>query len=202
MRAAGFLPWSVVASWFLVTLTAWPTRPRLTDPNGRPLRITPTLTVWSFGTTEGAAAAAARINQLQKEELLNVVDGAVVSWDPNKSKPKTHQLFNTTGAGAVTGGFWGLLFGMIFLIPLVGAAFGAIFGAMSGALTDIGIDDSFIAQVRDRVQPGTSALFLMTTDVVEDKVVAATQDLGAHLIQTNLSAADETRLRGLFDPAV
>lgn len=164
--------------------------------------MTPTLTVWSFTTTDGAQAAVDRVTQLQKEGLMSIADGAVVSWDPDKKKPKTHQLFSTTGAGAVTGGFWGLLFGMIFLIPLLGAAFGAAIGAMTGALTDVGIDDSFIEQVRGRVQPGTSALFLMTTNVVQDKVAAATSDLGAHLIQTNLSTADEAKLRELFDPAV
>lgn len=35
-----------------------------------------------------------------------------------------HQAANLTAAGAVGGGFWGMLIGMIFLNPLVGAAVG------------------------------------------------------------------------------
>jgi len=44
-----------------------------------------------------------------------VLDGAVVSWPPDEKKPKTRQLHSTTGAGALGGAFWGLLFGLIFL---------------------------------------------------------------------------------------
>ena len=51
-----------------------------------------------------------------------MLDGAVVSWPPDEKKPKTRQLHSTTGAGALGGAFWGLLFGLIFFIPLVGAA--------------------------------------------------------------------------------
>ena len=68
------------------------------------------------------------------------------------------------------GAFWGLLFGLIFFVPLLGAAIGAASGALSGSLRDVGIDDSFINRVRDRVTPGTSALFLMSSDAVVDKV--------------------------------
>ncbi|MFV0252566.1 MAG: DUF1269 domain-containing protein [Beutenbergiaceae bacterium] len=163
--------------------------------------MNPTLTVWSFGTPDGAQAAIDRAKELQKQGLLRLVDGAVVSWAAGSKQPKTRQLLSTSGTGAVSGGFWGLLFGLIFFIPLLGAAFGAAMGAIAGALTDVGIDDSFIADVRSRIQPGTSALFLMTTDAVQDKVAAATADLGAQLIQTNLSMTDEAQLRALFDHA-
>ena len=68
-------------------------------------------------------------------------------------------------SGAILGGaFWGLLFGLIFLVPLLGAAVGAATGAFAGTLTDVGIDDGFIKEVRKTVTPGTSALFLMTSD--------------------------------------
>ena len=88
-----------------------------------------------------------------------MLDGAVVSWAPDKKKPETRQLHSTTGAGALGGAFWGLLFGLIFFIPLVGAAIGAATGALVGSMTDVGISDDFIKSVRDEVTPGTSALF-------------------------------------------
>ena len=66
--------------------------------------------------------------------------------------------------------FWGLLFGLIFFVPLLGAAIGAATGALAGSLTDVGIDDEFINKVRDQITPGTSALFVMTSDAVVDKV--------------------------------
>ena len=34
--------------------------------------------------------------------------------------PKTWQATNLTGAGAMDGAFWGMLFGLIFFMPFVG----------------------------------------------------------------------------------
>ena len=61
-----------------------------------------------------------------------MADGAVVSWAPDKKKPKTRQLHSTTGAGTLGGAFWGLLFGLIFFVPLFGAAIGAATEALVG----------------------------------------------------------------------
>ena len=99
-----------------------------------------------------------------------VRDAAVVSWEEGKSKPKTRQLHDAKMGGALGGGFWGLLFGMIFFVPLLGLAIGAAAGALAGSLTDVGISDSFIKQVRDKVTPGTSALFLLSSDAVFDRI--------------------------------
>ena len=75
-----------------------------------------TLTVWKFADPDGADQALATLEGLQKQALIEVLDGAVVSWPPDKKKPKTRQLHSTTGAGALGGAFWGLLFGLIFFV--------------------------------------------------------------------------------------
>ncbi len=126
-------------------------------------------------------------------------DAATVTWEQGKKKPRTRQLASTTGAGALGGSFWGLLFGMIFFVPLLGAAIGAATGALAGSLSDVGIDDSFINKVRDQVTPGTSALFVMTSDTVVDKVHAAfAVHAPAELLFTNLSAEQEAALLDVF----
>jgi uncharacterized membrane protein len=79
-----------------------------------------TLTVWKFADPSGAEQALTTLEGLQKQGLIEVLDGAVVNWPPDKKKPKTRQLHSTTGAGALGGAFWGLLFGLIFFIPLFG----------------------------------------------------------------------------------
>ena len=97
------------------------------------------------------------------------------------------------------GAFWGLLFGLIFFVPLLGAAIGAASGALAGSLRDVGIDDSFINRVRDRVTPGTSALFLMSSDAVVDKVKDAfAGGAPSELLFTNLSQEQEDALRQVF----
>ena len=104
------------------------------------------------------------------------------------------------GMGALTGAFWGMLFGLIFFVPLLGMAIGAGMGALAGALADTGIDDKFIKQVQSQVTPGTSALFLMTSGAVMDRVLEAVHKQGLHpeLISSNLSAEQEAKLREVF----
>jgi uncharacterized membrane protein len=106
-----------------------------------------------------------------------------------------------TGIGAMSGAFWGLLFGLLFFVPLLGMAVGAAAGALGGSLTDVGIDDDFIRSVRDKITPGTSALFVLTSDAVMDRVHSAFAGQQAELIQTNLSADEEAKLRAVFADA-
>lgn len=161
-----------------------------------------TLTVWKFDSAGGAANALGLLERMQKEELLRINDGAYVYWPEDKKKPKTEQLHNMTSGGALGGSFWGLLFGLIFFVPLLGMAVGAAMGALTGSMTDVGIDDNFIREVREHVTPGTSALFVMTSDVVRDKVLEEFKTTGATLLSTNLSNEQEGKLREAFAEAV
>lgn len=156
-----------------------------------------TLTVWKFDTPAGAEEAAQQLKALQSEQLITVHDAAVVSWEEGKKKPKTRQLNSTAVAGALGGSFWGLLFGLLFFVPLLGLAIGAASGALAGSLTDVGIDDGFIKRVRDEVTPGTSALFLLSSGAVLDRVKERFPG-GATLVQSNLSADQEAKLRETF----
>jgi uncharacterized membrane protein len=161
-----------------------------------------TLTVWKFDSPNGADDATHTLQTLAREGLLTVVDAATVSWPADRKQPKTRQYNSTTGIAAMGGAFWGLLFGLIFFVPLLGAAVGAASGALAGSLTDVGIDDGFINKIRDHVTPGTSALFVMTQDVVIDKVRDAFASHGrTELIFTNLSTEQESALREVFQDA-
>ena len=157
-----------------------------------------TLTVWKFPTALGAEQAEHTLEQLTKQELIKVHDAAIVSFPEGAKKPKTRQLRNMTGAGALGGSFWGLLFGLIFFVPLLGMAVGAGLGALSGSMTDVGIDDDFIRTMRDEITPGTSALFLMSSDAVMDKVQEAFEGQSMELVKTNLSDQQEAALREVF----
>jgi uncharacterized membrane protein len=159
-----------------------------------------TLTAWKFDTAEGADAALGTLERLQREQLITLIDGAVVTWPASAKKPKTRQMHNTAAAGALGGAFWGMLFGLIFFIPLIGLAIGAGMGALMGAMSDVGIDDNFIKQVRDKVTPGTSCLFLYTANAVMDKIEDEFKDQRGHmeLIQSNLSKEQEQKLHEAF----
>jgi uncharacterized membrane protein len=136
-----------------------------------------TLTVWKF----------------------NTADAALVSWPAGKKKPRTRQATNLTAMGALDGAFWGMLFGLIFFVPFIGLAVGALAGALSGHFRDYGIDDDFIAKVRKTVTEGTSALFLLTSEVTLDKVEDAFKGEPMELIESNLSKDQEAKLREHFE---
>jgi uncharacterized membrane protein len=157
-----------------------------------------TLSVLEFNSADGADQALRILQRLQQQQLIKLVDAAVVTWPQGSKAPKTRQIFSAARAGAIGGAFWGFLIGLIFFVPLLGLAIGAAGGAISGALTDFGIDDNFIKQVRDKVKPGTSALFLMSAHAVLDRVVAELKSLNPELIESNLSDEQESRLRELF----
>jgi uncharacterized membrane protein len=158
-----------------------------------------TLTVWKFDSPQGADEAVRTLKELTREDIVVVHDAATVSWEKGSKKPKTHQVTSTTLAGALGGSFWGLLFGLIFFVPLLGAAIGAATGALAGSLTDVGIDDTFINKIRDQVTPGTSALFVLTSDAVVDKVHEAfAGHAPSELLFTNLDGEQEAALRAVF----
>jgi uncharacterized membrane protein len=157
-----------------------------------------TLTVLEFPTAEGAETMLSTLQNLQKQHLITIEDGAIVYWPVGAKKPKTKQLANLTGAGALNGAFWGMLFGMLFFVPFFGLALGAAMGAIAGRFADYGIDDNFINQVRDKVTVGTSALFLLTSGAVVDKVAEAVKGQQFEIVQTNLSKEQEDQLREAF----
>ncbi|MGB9632404.1 MAG: DUF1269 domain-containing protein [Chloroflexaceae bacterium] len=157
-----------------------------------------TLTVFKFPTAEGAEQTLSKLQDLQKQQLITILDAAVVTWPADKKKPRTRQLYNLASAGALTGAFWGMLFGLIFLMPFMGLAIGAAAGAISASFADVGIDDNFIKEVREKVVPGTSALFLMSANAVVDRIRSEPGTVDAELIASNLSTEQEAKLRELF----
>jgi uncharacterized membrane protein len=138
--------------------------------------------------------------KMQKEYLIELEDAVVVTRDV-KGRTKLDQAVNLTSAGAVGGGFWGLLIGMIFLNPLLGAAIGAGAGALSGKLSDIGVNDQMMKDIGQSFKPGTSGLFLLIRKATVDKVLDGLKDFAGKgkLFKTSLNKDDETALRQVLE---
>ena len=158
-----------------------------------------TLSVLKFTEADGADRMISRLEDLQKMQMIKIEDAAIVSWPEGQKKPRTRNLSSMTGLGAMDGAFWGLLLGLIFFVPLFGAALGAAMGALSGSMADVGIDDDFIKKVREYVTEGTSALFLLTSDAVVDRVKEAVEGIDFEIITTNLPKEEENKLRETFE---
>ncbi len=159
-----------------------------------------TITGFKFDTADGAGKMVDLVQDLSRQQLITLEDAATVTWPKGKKKPKTKHLDDMTGAGALGGAFWGMLFGLIFFVPFFGLAVGAAMGALAGHFSNYGIDKEFVKEAQDKVTEGTSAVFLMTSDAVTDKVTDAIKDSGLEfeLFYTNLSKEQEAQVREDF----
>jgi len=154
------------------------------------------LIVISYDTSDAAFAALEEVGKLQKLQLLELEDAAVVTMD-QKGKVKVKQTLENQVKGSATawGFFWGLLIGLIFINPLLWGFFGAVMGYISGRATDVGIDDKFIKEVGNSLEPGQGALFMLVIKATEDKVIPELAKTGGKVYQTSLSNEDEAKLK-------
>ncbi|GAA4728893.1 DUF1269 domain-containing protein [Phytohabitans rumicis] len=149
-----------------------------------------------------AQAARDKLLELQRQGLIKLQDAAVVEATPN-GKVKLHQGTSLTGMGAAGGALWGGLIGLLFFAPFLGMALGAAGGAIGGKMTDVGVDDKFMKDVGQALQPGTAALFLLVEQVTLDKVVEKMthERFEGRLIRSSLSSEAEQQLRDAVEKA-
>ena len=154
------------------------------------------LIVITYDTEQTGRDAFNELADLQKMQLLELEDAALAVKD-DKGKVKVKQTLENqvSGSSAIWGGFWGLLIGLIFLAPIFWGLMGALLGYIFGKGTDIGIDNKFIKQVGESLDPGGSALFMLVIKATPDKVLEQMQKFGGEVYQTSLSNEDEEKLK-------
>src|SRR6266545_2761586 len=122
---------------------------------------------------------------------------AIVRNKQGKIRVTTNR--HPVGRGATWGMLWGTLFGMLFFVPFLGMAVGAGLAALMGKVEKTGIDKQFQRQVRDMLQPGTSALFLVVEKVTPDKAVEALNKFGGAVLKSSLSKEAEQELQQEYE---
>jgi len=143
-----------------------------------------------------------KLRALKKQELIDPLDAAVVVR-PEEGDIQIKQSVNLVALGASSGlssgALVGTLAGLLVLNPIAGLALGgaagAAMGALGGRLSDFGIDDGFIRELRQTIKPGTSALFVLVAKATKDKVVAEIKDYQPGVLRTSLSSEQEVALR-------
>ena len=159
-----------------------------------------TLVVIGYDDPFKAEEVRLKLVKMQKDYLIDLEDAVVATKDKD-GKVKLHQIFSTTKAGALTGGFWGTLVGLIFLNPLLGMAVGAASGAAAGALSDVGIHDGFMKELAETMKPDSSVLFVLVRKATPDKVLEELKGTGGKILKTSLSHDDEAKLQAAIDAA-
>jgi uncharacterized membrane protein len=152
-----------------------------------------TLTVWTFDGPDLAGPARDRLAELARLAVLTVDDVALLRWDATRRTPVVRDLGALTGPGALWHGFWPMVLGLVFVVPVAGLAFGAGAAAVAGSLTEFGMDEAFILDVRRTVVPGTSALFVLSDAGQVDVVARALRSAPA--VEARLSDEEAWRLR-------
>jgi uncharacterized membrane protein len=128
-------------------------------------------TAWRFSGTEGADDAVLRLKQLDDQELIDVQDVAVIRWPQYAAEPTAQE--HATEQGSMV-------------------------SALVHKLRHGVIDGSMIESVKGDLAPGTSALVLLSSDAVIDKVAGAFAGQGMELIRSDLSVPQQDRLRAAF----
>ena len=160
-----------------------------------------TLVAIGYGDEATADRARDTVAQLESELIIQADQVASINRDlDGKYHVHTSHGGASAGGGAWWGGFWGFLFGLLFFIPFFGLALGAGMGALFGHFGEKGIDKAFQEQVRDQLQPGTSALFMIIEQATPDKAVAALSQYGGTVIKTSLSDEDTKKLQDALQP--
>ena len=153
-----------------------------------------TLVAIAYPDVETAQQVRGTLIEATKEHLLALEDAVVVEHQTD-GKIKLHQAMSPAGTGAAGGAVWGGLIGLIFLAPLVGMAIGAATGAAAGKMTDVGVNDDFLKQLGDKLEPGGAALIALGRSDAPEKLLERLRPFGGHVIQTSLDADAEERMR-------
>lgn len=152
------------------------------------------LFVISFDTEEAARAAMQSLRKIEHEGQIHFEDTAIVTRDPDGTAHVKNEASAATEAGAAVGAGLGILVaGVIF--PVVGLAIGAAAGAAIGAITHSGVDGKFVDEVKADLEPGKSALFLVTQTVNAGALTAALRPYSGTVLQTTVDDDFEQSLK-------
>lgn len=157
-----------------------------------------TFTVWKYDDPKGAEQAFDAIKYAAADDLVKIVDHAIVTWPAGAEKPETSHAHDGNWRGTGWGAFWGVLLGALFFAPIIGGAIGAGVGLLAKSSEGTGIDKTQLERIRAEVTEGTSALFLVTDHGNLDRLGERFHGLGSQLIATNLTEAERDTLLETF----
>ena len=134
--------------------------------------------------------AAAR---LQKNQDIQLHDAVIIAREADGTSHVRETTDVSPGQAGVGAGVWGLLIGTLLGGPIGGLVVGAASaggGALMAKLVDHGVKDATIAQLREAVPPGRTAVALLVSHV---SVAALQLELArfpnAQLVETDLPPA-------------
>jgi uncharacterized membrane protein len=141
-------------------------------------------------------------SRLAANHSLQLHDAVVVAKTDEGNTRVVETIDPQPGRAALSGAMRTGLLGLLLAGPvgwIAGGVIGAGAGAVAAKVVDLGVPDEWVAWFRDAVQPGTTTVVLLLTDVSVDALVEeAKRFVGAELIYANLDAASFDRVVAAF----
>lgn len=151
------------------------------------------LIVVAFENLDDARTAMRQMRELEGNGQVEFEDTALVERAADGNVHVKNELTGATETGAAIGALVGGL--LSFFFPVVGLAIGAVGGAAVGSMFKTGVEASFVDEVKDKLSPGRSAIFLVIRKGSPDAIVAGLEPFKGEVIQTTLSPDAEEELR-------
>jgi uncharacterized membrane protein len=110
---------------------------------------------------------------LRSEGKIALHDAVIVAKDDDGRTRIVETVDVTPLRGALAGTWWGMLGGLLIGGPvfLAAAIGGAAAGALYGKLVDRGLEDQWVKDMADWIDPGTSALLLLVDAGIDPAVL-------------------------------
>lgn len=133
-----------------------------------------------------AAEVLVNLMNLAQEGVVGLSDAVIVTKGEDGKGHVLQTVDMTPAKGALLGGWLGLFAGL-FLGPLAIAG-GAAAGAIYGKLVDRGLDDGWVKQMAEWLEPGGSALLLLCSIHDQPELVRELGRYEGELVTTDLPA--------------
>jgi uncharacterized membrane protein len=153
------------------------------------------IVVITFDDVDEAGRVRESISKTEKSGFVSLDDSAVVVKDAEGKVHVNNEIDRGVKIGAVGGSFLGLFIGFLLVGPIGALIIGGLLGGAVGSLAHMGISKSFIKDVSDDLQPGSSALFVIVRDANPDVTVATLRQYEGTIYQTSLPPEAEESLR-------
>ena len=149
--------------------------------------------VATYGTEDGAAAAAKDFQAAQRDGAIDLIDAAVIVHTAD-GKVTIEETADPSGKkwakrGAIAGGVIGLVFPPSIIVS---AAVGGGAGGLWGKIRDKGFKDEDLKEIGDSLPPGSSAIIAVAEDrMVEqlERSLAGYQKIAKHAVSAEAAAA-------------
>ncbi len=149
--------------------------------------------VATYGTEDGAAAAAKDFQAAERDGAIDLIDAAVIVHTAD-GKVKFDETADPSGKkwakrGAIAGGVVGLIFPPTIILS---AAAGGAAGGLWGKVRDKGFKDEDLKEIGDSLPPGTSAIIAVAEDKMVEQLersISGYEKIAKHAVSAEAAAA-------------